>query len=277
MEQPIRASMNAPVARTYDEIINDHQVSEDDKQRARADSLLGHMAALLFQRGHLPLLEHLRQVRVAEIEYDLQDQTTDLWLEFDPADFVNLSDSVQTDLREIFGRVSRRLGYGVDWLGFRETMPSVGPDWRQQLDEMLSGDRPTNQARRMMPEKPSNIEDRLAFTNAGELRVYRALKHLQEKELPPEDTISIFPLPFGRVPGRTWEPDVVVAYKGRAGVLEIDGPHHRARRAVDTSRDHLLMDSGFAFVDRITVEAVDNPAELMAALKRFLRRLREAG
>lgn len=272
-----RGSVNAPAARTYDEIINDDRAPEEDKRRAKADSLLGHMAALLFQRGHLQLVQQLRQVRAAGIEYDPQDQTLDLWLDFDPADFAGLSESAQDDLREIFERVSRRLAYGIDWIGFRETMPSVGPDWREQLDGMLNGNRPTNQARRAMPETPKFLEDRLAFTNAGEMRVYRALKHLQEKELPPEETISIFPLPFGRVPGRTCEPDVVVTYKGRAGVLEIDGPHHRVRRAVDTSRDHLFRDAGFAFVDRITVEAVDDPEELMASLKRFLRRLRESG
>ncbi|MFD6471319.1 hypothetical protein ACWCY1_33745 [Streptomyces goshikiensis] len=183
--------MNASAARTYDEIINDDRAPEEDKRRAKADSLLGHMAALLFQRGHLQLVQQLRQVRAAGIEYDPQDQTLDLWLDFDPADFAGLSESAQDDLREVFERVSRRLAYGIDWIGFRETMPSVGHDWREQLDGMLNGNQPTNQARRAMPETPKFLEDCLAFTNAGEMRVYRALKHLQEKELPPEETISI--------------------------------------------------------------------------------------
>ncbi|MFB7353487.1 hypothetical protein [Streptomyces gardneri] len=274
-EQPIRSGTWVPAARTYDEIINDGQASEEDRRRAKADSLLGHMAALLFQRGELPHVELLRQVRSAEIEDDYENRSIDLWLEFDPADYASLAEDAQEALRQVFSRVSARLDYGVDWIGFRETMPRVGPDWRERLEAMMSGDRPANQARRMMPEKPTFVEDRLAFTNAGELRVYRALKHIQESELPAEETISIFPLPYGRVPGHTWEPDLVVTYRGRAGVLEIDGPHHRVRRAVDTSRDHLLRDAGFAFVDRLPVEVVDNPKELMASLMRFLRRLRE--
>ncbi|MFF7779479.1 hypothetical protein ACFZCG_34280 [Streptomyces tanashiensis] len=262
--------------RTYDEIINDDWVPDEQKRQAKADSLLGHMAALLYQRGRIDLVQLLRRVRSAELEYDDESRTLDLWLDFDPGDHDELAEETGEALREVFRRVSSRLGYGVDWIGFRETLPNVGPDWRERLEDMLSGDRPTNQARRAMPEKPQWIEDRLAFTNAGELRVYQALKHIQLNQLPAEETISIFPLPYGRVPGHTWEPDLVVTYRGRAGVLEIDGPHHRVRRAVDTSRDHLLRDAGFAFVDRLPVEVMDDPKELMASLLRFLRRLKEA-
>jgi hypothetical protein len=118
------------------------------------------------------------------------------------------------------------------------------------------------------------MEDGLSFTNEGELTVYLALKLLQET-LPADRTIGIFPLAGGRIPGHTWEPDVLVTYKNRAGVLEIDGPHHNARRAMDMSRDHLLRDAGVAFVDRIPVETVSDPKELGAALTRFIRRVAE--
>lgn len=274
-ERSTEAGARVAGMRTYEEIINDDRVPEADKERAKADSLLGHMAALLFQRGRLPLVELLRQVRNAEIEQDHDNRTTDLWLEFDPADHEALVDDAQEELRQVFNRVAGRLDYGVNWIGFRETMPLVGPDWRVHLEAMLNGDRPTNQARRTMPEKPQILEDRLAFTNPGELRVYRALRLLQEKELPAEETIAIFPLANGRVSGHTWEPDLIVTYKGRAGVLEIDGPHHRGRGAVDTTRDHLLRDAGFAFVDRLPVEVIESPTDLKASLHRFLRRLSE--
>ncbi|MFD4119151.1 hypothetical protein ACFWSJ_37630 [Streptomyces niveus] len=274
-QQPQNVPGGPKQPRTYDDIINDSWISEEDQKRAKADSLLGHMASLLFQRGKIPLVNLLLQARKSGIEWDHESQTNDLWLDFDPGVFTELTEEITEELKDAFNRVANRLNYGIEWIGFRETLPSVGPDWREQLQGMLNGDRPTNQSRRSAPEKPQFIQDRLAFTNSGELRVYQALKHLQEKELPAEETISIFPLPNGRVPGHTWEPDLLVAYRGRAGVLEIDGPHHRTRRAVDTSRDHLLRDAGIAFVDRITVEAVDSPQELMTSLKRFLRRLRE--
>lgn len=109
----------------------------------------------------------------------------------------------------------------------------------------------------------------------GELTVYRAFKYLQEKVLPAEYTIGIYPLAGGRVPGRTWEPDVLITYRGRAGILEIDGPSHKVRRAIDIPRDHVLLDTGIAFVDRVPVEVVSNPKELTYTLRRFLRRLED--
>ncbi|MEV5423154.1 hypothetical protein AB0K85_10245 [Streptomyces cellulosae] len=275
-EQPLEAGGEVPGRpRTYDEIIEDSWISEEERQQVKADSLLGHMAALLFQRGHARHVQLLLLIREAVIEYDHDALDWDLWLEIDPVNYAAFTEEVKSHLRDVFRPVTRRLDYGVDNLLFRETMPRIGPDWRERLGEMLSGERPTNQARRTMPEKPQRTQDSLTFTNAGEQRVYQALKYLQEKELPPEETISIFPLPNGRVPGHTWEPDLLVTYRGRAGVLEIDGPNHRVRRAMDTSRDHLLRDAGIAYVDRIAVEVIDDAQELLAALKRFLRRLRE--
>ncbi|MFJ5041980.1 hypothetical protein [Streptomyces parvulus] len=276
MEQAAQGESGAQQgSRTYDEIINDSWATEEDKRRARADSLLGHMAALLAQRGDTVYVQLLLMIRGAVIEYDHDSRTHDLWLEYDPQNEADFTDEARERLNSVFERVSARLDYGVTWLGFRETVPAVGPDWRERLQEMMSADRPTNMARRTMPEKPQWLMDGLAFTNFGERRVYQALKHLQEKELPREETISIFPLPNGRVLGHTWEPDMIVTYRGRAGVLEIDGPNHRSRRAMDTSRDHLLRDAGIAYVDRIPVEAIDNPQELLTVLRRFLRRLRE--
>jgi hypothetical protein len=274
-EQPLQTGGTVPGSRTYDEIIADSWIPDEERQQAKADSLLGHMAALLFQRGDTRHVQLLLLIREAVIEYDQEAQDWDLWLEIDPGNYAAFTDEVMAHLREAFRPVARRLDYGVDNLLIRETMPRIGPDWRERLGEMLNGERPTNQARRTVPEKPQRIQDSLAFTNAGEQRVYQALKYLQEKELPPEETISIYPLPNGRVPGHTWEPDLLVTYRGRAGVLEIDGPDHRVRRAMDTSRDHLLRDAGVAYVDRIVVEVIDNPQELLTALKRFLRRLRE--
>ena len=66
-----------------------------------------------------------------------------------------------------------------------------------------------------------------------------------------------------------------MTYKKRAGVLEIDGPQHNVRRALDMSRDNLWLDTGVAYVDRITVEALTDPRELEAFLKKFLKRLAE--
>jgi hypothetical protein len=44
---------------------------------------------------------------------------------------------------------------------------------------------------------------------------------------------------------------------------------------MDITRDHLLRDAGIAFVDRVPVEALSDPIELEAVLRRFLKRLAE--
>ncbi|MEU4517077.1 hypothetical protein AB0G05_46990, partial [Nonomuraea wenchangensis] len=119
---------------------------------------------------------------------------------------------------------------------------------------------------------PLPTEDDLIFTNAGELRLYRALKRRQQA-YDQTATIGIFPLPGMRIPGHTFEPDFLVTLKGRAGVIEIDGPQHRKRYAADKSKDYLLENAGIAFVSRIMPEDIDDPGELETFLDRFLRKL----
>jgi hypothetical protein len=42
---------------------------------------------------------------------------------------------------------------------------------------------------------------------------------------------------------------------------------------MDLSRDHMLVDTGIAFLDRVTVAALSDSTEPMVTLQRFLRRL----
>lgn len=199
----------------------------------------------------------------------------DLWIEVAPENMPEFGRNTVERIQEAFSEVCDRLGLRLSLEGVREILPKVGPDWEDMLREQLSGGkRPTNHARRVRIEPTRPVEDHLTFTNDGELTVYRVLKKFQES-LPGDDTIGIFPLAGGRLPRRTGEPDVLVTYKKRAGVLEIDGPHRNVRRAMDTSRDHLWLDAGVAFVDRIPVETVSDPRELEAAIRRFLKRLAE--
>jgi hypothetical protein len=247
-----------------------------ERRQLQGEATLGHAAVVLVQRGDQETARLLLDVIKVVVEQD-GDGEWDLWLEVSPEHRDQFSEEVVPKIREVCVEVSKRRGYGIDWVAVREVLPEVGPQWREQLQEQFSGGkRPTNQARRVRTEPPRYVEDWLQFTNAGELTVYRALRQIQENDLLPEETIGIYPLAGGRVPGKTWEPDVLVTYKGRAGVLEVDGPTHNARRAMDLSRDHVLLDAGVAFVDRVPVEALNDPGELHATLRRFLRRLGEA-
>jgi hypothetical protein len=114
--------------------------------------------------------------------------------------------------------------------------------------------------------------DRLNFGSAQEVSLYKALLRRQCK-LPAEATIAILPGPGTRVLGRTFWPDFVVTYRGRSGMIEVDGPHHHGRAAADHSRDALLSDAGVGHVGRITVEDTVSDAELDLFVERFLQRL----
>jgi hypothetical protein len=262
--------------RTYNEILKDVSLAPDLRRQIEGEAALALTATLLFQRGDADKAALLLDVIKVSVEQEWNSHERDLWLEVLPEHLSQFTDEILDRIREVCTEGSNRCGYGIDWVGVREVLPDVGPQWRDQIKQFASREkRPTNHARRVRAGAVQHSEDWLAFTNNGELIVYQALKQIQEKDLPPENTIGIYPLAGGRVPGRTWEPDFLITYKGRAGILEVDGPSHNGRRALDQTRDHLLYDAGVAFIDRVPVEALSDPAELISTLKRFLRRLVE--
>jgi hypothetical protein len=72
------------------------------------------------------------------------------------------------------------------------------------------------------------------------------------------------------------QPDqaLVVVREGRAGLIEVDGPHHRGRLAADGTRDRHWRNSGFVHIERILVEETAKDSELDALVRTFLKRLR---
>jgi hypothetical protein len=266
----------AKATRTFTEMLEDDKLTPDERRQIRGEACLGLAANLLLQRGEESVVRLLLDVVHIVVESsDDRFEPDDLWLEVAPEHMAGFSPAVVDKFKEACGEIEKRRDYGIWFCGAREILPEVGPGWQDTLRQQLSGGkRPTNHARKIRTEPTRYVEDWLSFTNEGELAVYEALKHLQET-LPSTKTVGIFPLAGGRIPGHTWEPDVLVTYKNRAGVLEIDGPHHNVRRAMDMTRDHLLHDAGVAFVDRIPVESLSDPKELDAVLRRFLNRLAE--
>ncbi|WP_143267703.1 hypothetical protein [Amycolatopsis alba] len=253
---------------------DDESVPVEVKDVRMVDEALTLTSQILLRRGFEEAAQAMLKIARTEVEYfyDYNEETRKLWVEYEPehaAEFAKHDDTIS----DIFREVVRRKEFDLAWIEFREAFPDIYYGWRQQLVEVLRGQRRTNQARVVREQAPRWFEDGLYFTNPGELQVYRKLKSLQEEFFPTGDTIAIFPLPRGRIPGHTREPDFVVTYKGRTGVLEIDGPHHNVRRSHDTSSDHLYRDAGIAFVDRVSVEALSDPVELEEVLKRFLKRI----
>jgi hypothetical protein len=184
--------------------------TEKDSQ---AETILAHIAMVLLHRNDHSTAELLLEVKEATLEWDPEAREDDLWLDVAPEHLGSFTDEVLEKLRATCREIAQRFGYETSWLGVREVLPGANLDWRDHVLRQTTKKRPTNQARRVRAGAPQFTEDWLFFTNDGERTVYLALKHIQEKTLPKEDTIGIYPLAGGRVPGRTWEPDVLVTYK----------------------------------------------------------------
>ena len=144
-------------------------------------------------------------------------------------------------------------------------------DWRERLEDRL-GIGPTNQARVRAAGRDWPKKDGLYFRSDAEVKVYDALKRAGAN-LPEAQSIAIAPNAGIRVRQATWEVDFLVTHNGRAGVIEVDGPHHHGRRAPDRDRERILEDSGIAIVDRFVVEDTDDPTKIDALVRRFLDRL----
>lgn len=146
-------------------------------------------------------------------------------------------------------------------------------DWRERRQALRDrGERPVDNQGTYKSVSSMRRADRLNFASDEEVCVYQALARKQ-KSLPSETTIAIMPGPGARVPGRTFWPDFIVTYRGRVGMIEVDGPHHHQRAAADHSRDSFFTDAGVAYVERVVVEDTIDPTVLDLFVERFLQRL----
>ncbi|MFI6029574.1 hypothetical protein [Amycolatopsis magusensis] len=203
-----------------------------------------------------------------------EDPGTDLFnvvLEVPRTQVEKFTDEILKDISTALNEVMNPQHVHVLGIQVRAQIEPASPQWRDELRKRLAPN-PVNQASIGPAMTDALIEDRCAFRSLAELRVYRAFKRARDR-MSGDDTLSIAPNPALVVRSSTWEPDLVIVYRGKAGVVEVDGHHHRGRRAADLSRDRLLRHSGFTEVDRLAVEDTESDEELDVFVERFLLRL----
>ncbi|WP_432019169.1 hypothetical protein [Streptomyces sp. 1222.5] len=236
--------------------------------------LLGTSAVLAYHLGKTDTARMIADVSSAEVrlwntEYDHEGYRIVLVVE--PNLYPTYTEPELESIAEVMRDVMWGASKSVDELVARPSIPRLGPDWRRQVKN-ADGPKPSNQGRKVQLEPGHPVEDQMRFTNEWELGVYRVLRERQNT-LPDSETIGIMPLGGMRVRGWTFEPDLLITYRGYAGVIEIDGPHHKGRAAADRSRDRLFLNAGVRYVDRLNVEEVSSRAEVEKFVDNFLTRL----
>ncbi|MEU5121195.1 hypothetical protein [Streptomyces asoensis] len=245
------------------------------------DEVIGAASVLLVQRGYREAAALMLDVTNVWIErhtvhedsmsFSYERDCQEVIMELEPRLLPN-SGYLLNHIRSAFEAVGAGSGRSIEEVSVREVIPRVGPNWREQLARELNGGRRTNQARKVRFEPQHPTEDGLHFTNEWEHRVYQVLKERQAV-MPDNDTIGVMPLGALRVPGHTFEPDFLITYRGRVGVIEIDGPHHKARASADRSRDRLFKHAGVRDVDRLCVEDSTTKDEVDKFVTDFLKHL----
>ncbi|MGW9494829.1 hypothetical protein ACWG5P_10630 [Streptomyces prasinus] len=245
------------------------------------DEVIGAASLLLAQRGHrqaAALMLDATSVRIERytvhedsmsFSYDREYQ--EVILELEPH-LIHNTGYLLKDIKSAFETVGAGCERSIEDVQIREVIPRVGPNWRDQLVRELKGGQQTNQARKIRLEPRHPMEDGLHFTNEWEHRVYLVLKEHQAR-LPHNDSIGIMPLGALRVPGHTFEPDFLITFRGRVGVIEVDGPHHKGRASADRSRDRLFKHAGVRDVDRLCVEDSTTKEEVEKFVIDFLKHL----
>lgn len=148
-------------------------------------------------------------------------------------------------------------------------LPAIAADWREQATTRP----PSNQARSDRAKGSSPTEDNLVFGSLAELAVYRTLRDIQ-RDTDHQNTFAVLPLPGARLRDASVRtPDFVVIGRGRAVIIEVDGPGHygTTRKADDHTRDRHWDRCGVSTI-RIPSEHTGAPATLKALLSEDLKR-----
>jgi hypothetical protein len=275
-------------SQNWDAILQDpvaHGVSKAEAERIRGEQVIAPAAHLLHARGHDHSAALMLDGQGITFENHYADGSgswsdpytfkTEAILDVESFLLARFTDERLAEITSALDTVRDHSGGGVNFVRVREVLPKVGEGWRQQLARDLAAERPSNQANRVRLEPTRVTRDGLFLTNQEENKVYTVLREVQES-LPDNDTLLIAPLPGVRIPDHTYWPDFLIAYKGRAGVIEVDGPHHHGRRVADASRERLLRNAGIRHIDRIAVEDLATKPGGEKFVRDFLARLTAA-
>jgi hypothetical protein len=141
--------------------------------------------------------------------------------------------------------------------------PKLGPvddNWRDNVRASLEGES-SNQGR-PFDGRPRIVYNGLFYRSQSEVAIARTLDQIE--------TLLYLPDCASSSHNVVREPDFLIFYRGRAGVLEVDGPTHKGQAADDHQRDSFFQRHGL-FVKRYRSEDCVQTPEVV--VKDFLQLL----
>jgi hypothetical protein len=145
----------------------------------------------------------------------------------------------------------------------REVISSITSVTQPRLKPV---DTATNQKAVFSSNEPNHQWSGLRFRSNPEVEIAKALEQYPD--------IAFFPNCKGRLntPNgkRNLEPDFLIFYQGKAGILEVDGPFHTSERRVEEQeRERYFRNHGIRVVERFDAKRCQQEPELV--VKEFLQ------
>lgn len=237
----------------------------------QVESVLATAARLLVCGGHVTSASILANAggRLDHWEHDNWNGGQDTWrltLAI-PADvYVSLEgrEDREKEINAALGTAAEMVS-NSDFLFVRiATAPDEDPNWRQKVNQHLSGVGITNQGRVKSDNIASREHDGLLFRSKAEVHVYNALKR---------SGVAFAPLSVvlhGGITYRRVEPDFVIYREGEVMIVEIDGDlFHRETPAAAHARLKFLIDEGVR-LERIEASECDTADKAREAVDRIL-------
>jgi hypothetical protein len=254
-------------------------VSEPDRFAEYVDQVLG-TAVGIFDYSYSDH-ETAGLLAVSDLRYENIDQHGWHTENYDPYTAIltidhpllgSFTDSRREAIQNVLKLIHEGEDTSIDCLVVRPRL--ADKDWRSKRKKPLALAKGSAVDAENFAVMPKGQKPELRFRSKAEFNVFNGFRQ-KARSLPVHENLVItvncpVMVPNGSVP----EVDVVVLYKGRVAVIEVDDDtHRRANRYVaDHSRDKVLRDCGI-YVERVASEDTYKPKEVEALVQNVLSRL----
>jgi hypothetical protein len=156
-------------------------------------------------------------------------------------------------------------------ISLKPLVTELRPEWRKDLKDHREHNEAVNHCQKYTENHPVKEHNGAKYRSNAEIRI---AKELEKKE------VIFFPGNLAKIQIESGkfvqkEPDFLVLYKGKWGMLEIDGPFHSGKAAQDHSSDRFFKIHGLKVIERFPEEDVMEDAPQI--IEKFLSLIEKNG